>query len=122
MTPTQLQQVYISLCTSGSADNNGELIIYAYADSVPNSFGNSPVNVDTTLTIDFRISGATTPYQEPIITITTGTDGNNITVTDFAPNEAILSLEFLNFSPTSTTTQVYLNGGTTTSATCNVVP
>jgi hypothetical protein len=121
VTPTPPQIVYISLCTATAADGSGNLIVYGYADSVPNSYGNNPVNIDTNLTIDFRVSGDTTPYQDPIITITIGNNNGNIVVTDFAPNENILSLQILNLTPSYSSTQVYVDGGTTI-GTCGIPP
>lgn len=119
VTPKQL--VYVSLCTSGSADNSGSLIVYAYTDSISSSFGNNPVSIDTSITISLTVDGNLTPNVLGSIVISSGNYVGNTTLTDFNSDEIITAMSLDSIIPSSSSTQIYLNGGTSIGSSCIVV-
>lgn len=114
---TSKPEVYFSLCSEGQADANGNLLVTAYADTIYNGFGSSPIAVDSVVLLDVVYSGDTTPGQFPIITFNPGETAKNIIITDNAPNENVVDL-YIDLISSTGTTQTYLDGGSSFTGGC----
>jgi hypothetical protein len=103
-----------------AADSGGNLIVRAYADTVTNSYGGSPVQVATNVTVFYEVEDEFNTIWNGSATITTNTtnSGSSSSV-DPGPDVAILNVQIISISPSNFGNQTYSASGGQLSSTCN---
>ena len=109
----------MSICTDPTVPPGDSLTVNGYADLSASSFGGNPVSVLTSVTISYDIETEFLgPGNTGSVTISSGNSSGTATI-DLLEGDNIVSITITNISPSSFSTQTYVNGGTTFAGNCN---
>lgn len=114
--------VYFDVCTNPQADENGNLLVNVYADSIIGTFGSTPVVIDTDVDVYITVDGNLTNDISGLITVYSGNSYAASFYSDFVAFETIVSVTIDIISPSGSSRQIYLPGLTTFSGSCSLPP